>query len=166
MKDGRVLGESGSRPGVKMGAHTEGVEAQRLLALAGNGNHDRGPFDLVRLATGQPPVGVKQHLELRAGIDLMPAAPVLRHRLQEEGLAERARAGLLDDPASAVAGGLAALKTRKTAVPVAPAPSKRPPARACGSWPPSRLARKIRRPSHLPPGPCGRERSAPPDSSP
>src|SRR5215469_16661533 len=81
MKDGRVLGESGSRPGVKMGAHTEGVEAQRLLALAGNGNHDRGPFDLVRLATSQPPVGVKQYLELWAGIDLMPAAPVLRHRL-------------------------------------------------------------------------------------
>src|SRR5262252_9411257 len=57
-----------------MGAHTEGVEAQRLLALAGNGNHDRGSFDLVRLPT-QPPVGVKQYLELRAGIDLMPAAP-------------------------------------------------------------------------------------------
>ena len=69
MKDGRVLGESGTRPDVKMGAHTEGVEAQRLLALAGNGNHDRGPFDLVRLPTGQPPVGVKQYLELRAGID-------------------------------------------------------------------------------------------------
>ena len=49
MKDGRVLGESGSRPDVKMGAHTEGVEVQRLLAVAGNGNHDRGPFDLVRL---------------------------------------------------------------------------------------------------------------------
>src|SRR5215831_17558979 len=87
-----------------MGAHTEGVEAQRLLALAGNGNHDRGPFDLVRLPTGQLPVGVKHYLELRAGIDLMPASPVLRHRLQEEGLAERAPAGLLDDPASAVAG--------------------------------------------------------------
>src|SRR5262252_8609583 len=157
MKDGRVLGESGSRPDVKMGAHTEGVKAQRLLALAGDGNHDRGPFDLVRLPTGQLPVGVKHYLELRAGIDLMPAAPVLRHRLQEEGLAERARGGLLDDPASAVAGGLAALKTRKTAVPVAPAPSEPPPARACGSSLPSHLARKIRRPSHLPPGPCGRE---------
>ena len=88
-------------------------KAQRLLALAGNGNHDRGPFDLVRLPTGQPPVGVKQHLELRAGIDLMPLAPVLRHRLQEEGFAERARAGLLDDPASAVAGGLAASKPER-----------------------------------------------------
>ena len=45
-----LLGEA--RPDVVVGAHTEGVEAQRLLALAGHGNHDRGPFDLVRLATG------------------------------------------------------------------------------------------------------------------
>src|SRR5215469_3855415 len=110
MKDGRVLGESGTRPDVKMGVHTEGSKRSACSRLPATGHHDRGPFDLVRLPTGQPPVGVKQYLELRAGIDLMPLAPVLRHRLQEEGFAESARAGLLDDPASAVAGGLAASK--------------------------------------------------------
>src|SRR5439155_6968540 len=73
-----LLGEA--RPDVVVGAHAEGVEAQRLLALAGHGNHDRGPFDLV-LTAGQPPVGVEQYLEMRPGIDLMPAAPVLGHRL-------------------------------------------------------------------------------------
>src|SRR5205823_8602867 len=36
---------------------------------------------LVRLATRQPPVGVEQYLEMRPGIDLMPAASVLGHPL-------------------------------------------------------------------------------------
>jgi hypothetical protein len=62
-------------------AHAEGVETQRLFALAGHGNHDRGPFDLVRLTAGQPPVRMEPYLELRPGIDMMPAAPVLGHRL-------------------------------------------------------------------------------------
>ena len=62
-------------------AHAEGVEAQRLLAFAGHGNHDRGAFDLVRFAAGQLPVRVKQYLEMRPGIDMMPAIPVLGHRL-------------------------------------------------------------------------------------
>jgi hypothetical protein len=52
-----------------------------LLALAGDGNHDRRPFDLVRLTIGQPPVRVEQYLEIWPGIDMMPAAPVLGHRL-------------------------------------------------------------------------------------
>jgi hypothetical protein len=33
-----------------VGAHAERVEAQCLLALAGDGNDDRGPFDLVGFA--------------------------------------------------------------------------------------------------------------------
>ena len=66
-----LLGKA--RPNVVVGAHTERVEAQRLLALAGHGNHDRGAFDLVRLAAGRPPVGVKQYFEMRPGIDVMPA---------------------------------------------------------------------------------------------
>src|SRR4030095_13842880 len=73
-----LLGEA--RPDVVVRAHTEWVEAQGLVALTGYCNHDRGPFDLVRLATGQPPIGVEQYLKMRPGIDMMPAAPVLRHR--------------------------------------------------------------------------------------
>src|SRR5262252_1356269 len=49
--------------------------------------------------------------------------------------AETARWELLDRPGVCRRRGLAALKTRKIAVPVAPAPSERAPARACGSWP-------------------------------
>jgi len=74
-----LLGKA--RSDVEVGAHAEGVEAQRLLPLAGYGNNDRGPFDLVRFAAGRPPVRMKQYLELRPGIDLVPAAPVLGHRL-------------------------------------------------------------------------------------
>jgi hypothetical protein len=64
-----------------MGAHAERVETQRLLTLAGYGNHDRGPFDLIRLAAGRQAVGVEQYLEIRAGIDLLPSAAVLGHFL-------------------------------------------------------------------------------------
>src|SRR3954454_7723802 len=74
-----LIGEA--RPDVIMGAHAEGVETQRLLALAGYGNHDRGPFDLVRLAASGQAVGVEQYLEMRPGIDPMPSAPVLGHFL-------------------------------------------------------------------------------------
>jgi hypothetical protein len=66
---------------VVVSAHTEWVEAQGLLTLTGYCNHDGGPFDLVRVATGQPPIRVEQYLKMRPGIDMMPAAPVLRHRL-------------------------------------------------------------------------------------
>ena len=48
-----------------------------------------------------------------------------------------------------------ALKTRRIAVPVAPARREHPLARACGSWPPSRLARKNHQPYLPPPVPCG-----------
>src|SRR5205823_12159114 len=58
-----------ARPDMVVRAHAEGIEAQRLFALAGDGNHNRGPFDLVRLAAGQPPVGVEQYLEMRPGIE-------------------------------------------------------------------------------------------------
>src|SRR5271169_6407505 len=58
-------------------AHTERIEAQRLLALAGDGNHDRGPLDAVRLPA--QPVGVEHYLQVRAGIDLVPSAAVLGH---------------------------------------------------------------------------------------
>jgi hypothetical protein len=74
-----LLGET--RPDMVVRTHTEGVETQRLFALASRGNHDRGPFDLVRLTAGQPPVRVEQYLEMRPGTDMMPAAPVLGHRL-------------------------------------------------------------------------------------
>jgi hypothetical protein len=47
-------------------------------------------------------------------------------------------------------------KTRKIAVPVALARREPPPARACGSWRPSRLARKNHQSCRLPPRPCGR----------
>src|ERR1700730_16550272 len=51
---------------------------------------------------------------------------------------------------------VARLRTQKTAEPVAVLRHERPPARACGSWPPSRLARKNRQPCRRPPRPCGR----------
>jgi hypothetical protein len=44
-----------------MGAHTEGVEAQRLLSLAGDSDHDRGPHNLIRLAAAGSSVGMEQH---------------------------------------------------------------------------------------------------------
>jgi hypothetical protein len=68
-----LLGEA--RSDVVVRTRAEGVETQRLFALARHGNHDRGPFDLVRLTAGQPPVGVEQYLKMRPGIDMMPTAP-------------------------------------------------------------------------------------------
>src|SRR5439155_19766907 len=73
-RKGDLLGEA--RADVVVGAHAEGIEAQRLLPLARHGYHDRRPHDLV-VAAGQPPVGMEQDLQVRAGIDMMPAAPVL-----------------------------------------------------------------------------------------
>jgi hypothetical protein len=37
-----------ARTDVVVAAHTEGVEAERLLPFARDGDRDRGPFDLVR----------------------------------------------------------------------------------------------------------------------
>src|SRR5579884_2170957 len=50
-----LLGQTG--PDVEVGAYAERVEAQRLLAFAGDGDHDRGPFDVVRLPAAELPVG-------------------------------------------------------------------------------------------------------------
>jgi hypothetical protein len=74
-----LIGEA--RPDVIVGAHAERVETQRLVTLAGYGNHDRGPFDLIRLAAGESTIRVEQYLEMGAGIDPMPSAPVLGHLL-------------------------------------------------------------------------------------
>ena len=41
---------SKARPDMVVGPHAEGIEAQRLLAFAGDGNDDRGPFDFVGFA--------------------------------------------------------------------------------------------------------------------
>src|SRR5690348_4043076 len=38
-----------TRADVIMTSHAEGIEAERLLPLARDGDHDRGPFDFVRL---------------------------------------------------------------------------------------------------------------------
>jgi hypothetical protein len=55
--------------------HAERVEAQRLLALTGDGDDDRRPFGLVRLATGQPPVGMKQDFEMLHRSDASRSCP-------------------------------------------------------------------------------------------
>src|SRR5207249_4500150 len=97
-----LLGEA--RPDVVVGAHTEGVKAQRLLALAGHGNHDRGPLDLVRLAAARPPVGVEQDLEMRPGIDLVPAGtPNERHCHPAGAMRGRRPTGPADDPVAVAA---------------------------------------------------------------
>jgi hypothetical protein len=62
-------------------AHAEGIEAERLLPLAGDGDHDRGPFDAVRLPAKQLPVGVEHYMQMRPGVDVAPSAAVLGHGL-------------------------------------------------------------------------------------
>jgi hypothetical protein len=62
-----------------MASHAEGIEAERLLPLARDGDHDRGPFDFVRLPA--EPVGIKHNVQVRPGINAMPSAVLLRHRL-------------------------------------------------------------------------------------
>jgi hypothetical protein len=64
--------------------------------------------------------------------------------------------GLLEDPGICWPRRHCRPKTRKIAVPVALVRPERPPARACGSWPPSRLVQRNRQPCRLPPRPCGR----------
>src|SRR5207245_7998719 len=61
--------------------HTEGIEAEGLLPLARDGDHDRGPFDAVRLPAEQLPVGVEHYMQMRPGIDLVPSIGVLGHGL-------------------------------------------------------------------------------------
>jgi hypothetical protein len=47
--------------GYVVGAHTEEVEAQRLLPLAGDSDHDRGPYNLIGFAAAGSSVGMEQH---------------------------------------------------------------------------------------------------------
>jgi hypothetical protein len=68
-----------TRPDVIMASHAEGIEAECLLPLARDGDQDRGPFDFVRLPT--EPVGIEHNVQARPGINTMPSAALLRHRL-------------------------------------------------------------------------------------
>jgi hypothetical protein len=54
-----LFGEA--RPEMVVSAHTEGVEAQRLLPLAGDSDHDRGPYNLIGFAAAGSSVGMEQH---------------------------------------------------------------------------------------------------------
>jgi hypothetical protein len=62
-----------------MASHAEGIEAERLLLLARDSDQDRGPFDFVRLPA--EPVRIEHNVQVRPGIDAMPSATLLRHRL-------------------------------------------------------------------------------------
>ena len=62
-----------------MASHAEGIEAERLLPLARDGDHDRGPFDFVRLPA--EPVGIEHNVQVRPGVHAMPSVALLRHRL-------------------------------------------------------------------------------------
>jgi hypothetical protein len=62
-----------------MASHAEGIEAKCLLPLARDGDQDRGPFDFVRLPA--EPVGIEHNVQVRPGINAMPSAALLRHRL-------------------------------------------------------------------------------------
>ena len=77
----RKLPATQARTDVIVTAHAEGIEAKRLLPLARDRDHDRGPHDAVRLPAEQLPVGVEHYMQMRPGIDLMPPAAVLGHGL-------------------------------------------------------------------------------------
>jgi hypothetical protein len=64
--------------------------------------------------------------------------------------------GMLSHPGTAASKALFQVKIQKIAVPMALARHEHLPARACVSWPPSRLARRNRQPYRLPPRPCGK----------
>jgi len=68
-----------ARTDVIMASHAEGIEAERLLALAGDGDQDRRPLDFVRLPA--EPAGVEHNVQVRPGINAMPSAALLRYRL-------------------------------------------------------------------------------------
>src|SRR5207244_7085113 len=77
----RKLPTAQARSDVIVTAHAEGIEAERLLRLARDGDDDRGTFDAVRLPAEQLPVGVEHDMQMRPGIDLVPSVAVLGHRL-------------------------------------------------------------------------------------
>ena len=68
-----------TRTDVIMASHAEGIEAERLLLLARDGDQNRGPFDFVRRPS--EPVGIEHNVQLRPGINAMPSAALLRYRL-------------------------------------------------------------------------------------
>jgi len=70
-----------ARADVIMASQAEGIEAERLLPLARDGDQDRGPFDFVRLPAEQLPVGIEHNEQMRPGINAMPSVLLLRHRL-------------------------------------------------------------------------------------
>jgi hypothetical protein len=49
--------------------------------FAGDRDHDRGPFEVVRLRAEQAPVGVKHYVQMRSGIDAVPSIAILGHGL-------------------------------------------------------------------------------------
>jgi hypothetical protein len=69
------------RTDVIVTTQAEGIEAERLLALARDGHHDAGPLDIVRLPAEQLSVGVEHNMQMRPGLDVVPSAAVLGHRL-------------------------------------------------------------------------------------
>src|SRR3984893_12789792 len=77
----RKLPAAQARTDVIVAANAKGIEAERLLPLARGGDHDRGPFDVVRFPAEQLPVGVEHYMQMRPGIDLMPSVAVLGHGL-------------------------------------------------------------------------------------
>src|SRR6266446_4989017 len=77
----RKLPAAQARTDVVVAALAEGIEAERLLPLARDGDHDRGPHDVIRLPAEQLPVGVEHYMQMRPGIDLVPSIAVLRHGL-------------------------------------------------------------------------------------
>src|SRR5262245_24840285 len=77
----RNLPAAQARTDVIVAAHAEGIEAQRLLPLAGNGDHDRLPYDVVRFPAAQLPVGVEHYMQMRPGIDPVPSIAILGHGL-------------------------------------------------------------------------------------
>jgi hypothetical protein len=68
-----------TRSDVIMASRAEGIEPERLLPFARDGDQDRGPFDFVRLLA--EPVGIEHNVQVRPGINAMPSAALLRHRL-------------------------------------------------------------------------------------
>jgi len=68
-----------TRTDVIMASHAEGIEAERLFPLTRDGDHDRGPFDFVRLPA--KPVGIEHDVQVWPGINAMPSVALFRHCL-------------------------------------------------------------------------------------
>src|SRR5207302_9389547 len=77
----RKLLAAQARTDVVVAALAKGIETERLLPLARDGDHDRLPYDAVRRPAEQLPVGVEHYVQVRSGIDLVPSIAVLGHGL-------------------------------------------------------------------------------------